>query len=95
MFGIDRTFITRFFLSFRLQNAEEQATTWRKELHIVTIEKNNNAMEAEKYKQLTAQLKEARIREFAVIRENVLEKVRAEFDSVRVEMKIPNLHDEH
>ncbi len=52
-------------------------------------------MEAEKYKQLTAQLREARIREFAVIRENVLEKVRAEFDSVRIEMKIPNLHDEH
>lgn len=79
----------------RLQYAEEQASTWRKELQIVTVEKNNFANEAEKYKQQTLQLREARTREFAFIRENVMEKVRAEFDSVRVELKIANMLGEH
>jgi hypothetical protein len=77
-----------------LSSSEEQVGTWRKEVQILTIEKNAITAEAEKFKQQTMQLKEARTREFALIRENLLEKVRAEFDTVRIELKIANMQGE-
>lgn len=77
-----------------MSSSEEQVGTWRKEVQILTIEKNAITAEAEKFKQQTMQLKEARTREFALIRENLLEKVRAEFDTVRIELKIANMQGE-
>jgi chromosome segregation ATPase len=73
----------------RLAQAEEQVSTWRKELQVVTVEKNALSIDVDKFRQQLQHMKESRAREFAVVRDNVLEKVRAEFDSMRIDLKVP------
>ncbi len=68
--------------------AEDQGDKWYKELQIANTTKINLSNQLEKLQQQYQQLKNSRTEEYSLITSNILNAVRAEFDSMKVDLKL-------
>lgn len=75
-------------LIYRLVAAEDQGDKWYRELQIANTAKINMSNQLEKLQQQYQQLKSSRTEEYTLITKNVLNAVRAEFDSMKVDLKL-------